>query len=148
MLEDFFERHRKIGLDTSVFIFEIEGNPKYIKLANPIFVWLDGPKGRAVTSTITMMELLVQPYRLSDIDLVNKLYALLSTYPHLEWIEPTLEIADLVARLRAEYNLKTPDALQAATALACQATGFISNDTGFKRVGGLEALILDEMLLV
>jgi predicted nucleic acid-binding protein len=95
-----------------------------------------------------MMELLVQPYRLSDIDLVNKLYALLSTYPHLEWIEPTLEIVDRAARLRAEYNLKTPDALQAATALACQATGFISNDTAFKRVGGLEALILDEMLLV
>ena len=146
-LEDFFEQHRKIGLDTSVFIFEIEGNPKYIEIVNPIFVWLDGPKGRAVTSTITMMELLVQPYRLSDIDLVNKLYALLSTYPHLEWIEPTLEITDLAARLRAEYNLKTPDALQAATALACQATGFISNDTGFKRVGGLEVLILDEMLL-
>ena len=75
-LEDFFEQHRKIGLDTSVFIFEIEGDPRYIKLVNPIFVWLDGPKGRAVTSTITMMELLVQPYRLSDIDRVNKLYAL------------------------------------------------------------------------
>ena len=147
-LEDFFEQHRKIGLDTSVFIFEIEGNPKYIKLANPIFVGLDGPKGQAVTSTITMLELLVQPYRLSDIDLVNKLYALLSTYPHLEWIEPTLEIVDRAARLRAEYNLKTPDALQAATALACQATGFISNDTAFKRVGGVEVLILDEMLLV
>ena len=147
-LEDFFEQHRKIGLDTSVFIFEIEGNPKHIKLANPIFVGLDGPKGQAVTSTITMLELLVQPYRLSDIDRVNKLYALLSTYPHLEWIEPTLEIVDRAARLRAEYNLKTPDALQAATALACQATGFISNDTAFKSVGGLEALILDEMLLV
>lgn len=147
-LEDFFEQHRKIGLDTSVFIFEIEGNPRYIKLVNPIFVWLDEPKGQAVTSTITMLELLVQHYRLSDIDRVNKLYALLSTYPHLEWIEPTLEIADLAARLRAEYNLKTPDALQAATALACQTTGFISNDTAFKRVGGLEVLILDEMLLV
>ena len=147
-LEDFFERHRKIGLDTSVFIFEIEGNPRYIKLVNPIFFWLDGPKGRGVTSTITMMELLVQPYRLSDIDRVNKLYALLSTYPHPEWIEPTLEIADLAARLKAEYNLKTPDALQAATALACQATGFISNDAAFKRVGGLEVLILDELLLV
>jgi hypothetical protein len=51
-----------------------------------------------------MLELLVQPYRLSDIDLVNKFYALLSIYPHLEWISPTLEIADLGAKLRAEYN--------------------------------------------
>ena len=66
-----------------------------------------------------MLELLVQPYRLADIDRVNRFYALLSTFPHLEWIAPTLRIADLGARLRAEYNLKTPDALQAATALTC-----------------------------
>lgn len=42
-----------------------------------------------------MREVLVQPYRLSDIDLVNKFYGLLSTYPHLDWVAPTLEIADL-----------------------------------------------------
>jgi predicted nucleic acid-binding protein len=143
----FLERHSKIGLDTSVFIFQVEENPKYLELVNPIFVWLEGPKARAVTSTITMLELLVQPYRLSDIDRVNRFYALLSTYPHLEWIVPTLEIADLAARLRAEYNLRTPDALQVATALACQATGFISNDTAFQRVSDLEVVILGELLM-
>lgn len=99
-----------------------------------------------MTSTITMLELLVQPYRLSDMDRVNKFYALLSTYPHLEWVAPTLEISDLAARLRAEYNLRTPDALQAATALFCQATGFISNDAGLKKVAGLEVVILEELV--
>ena len=99
-----------------------------------------------MTSTITMLELLVQPYRLADIDRVNRFYALLATFPHLEWIAPTLTIADLGARLRAEYNLKTPDALQAATALTCGATSFISNDPAFRRVAGLEVIVLDELL--
>ena len=45
-----------------------------------------------------------------------------------------------------EYNLKTPDALQAATALTCGATGFISNDPAFQRVAGLEVIVLDELL--
>lgn len=81
-LEDFLKRHRKIGLDTSVFIYQLEENPKYLELVNPIFIWLERPKAQAVTSTITMLELLVQPYRLSDIDRVNRFYALLSTYPH------------------------------------------------------------------
>lgn len=145
-LEEFLEKHTKIGLDTSAFVFQVEENSKYVELVNSIFVWLEGRKSRAVTSTITMLELLVKPYQLSDIDQVNKFYALLSTYPHLEWIAPTLEIADLAARLRAEYKLRTPDALQVATALACQATGFISNDTLLQRVTELEMIILDELV--
>jgi hypothetical protein len=104
-LRTFLGRHRKIGLDTNVFIFQIEEHTKYLELVTPIFVWLEGPGAWAVTSTITMLELLVQPYRLSDIDRVNKFYALLSTYPHLEWIAPTLEIADRAARLRADHRL-------------------------------------------
>lgn len=115
-----------------------------MELVHSIFVWLDGPRARAVTSTITMLELLVQSYRISDMDRVNKFYALLSTYPHLEWIGPTLEIADRAARLRAEYHLRTPDALQAATALVCEATGFVSNDAAFKRVRGLDVVTLDD----
>ncbi len=124
----------------------MEENARYVQLFNPIFAWLEGPKGHAVTSTITMLELLVQPYKLPDMDRVNKFYALLSTYPHLNWIDPTLEIADSAARLRAEYNLRTPDALQAATALVCEATGFISNDAGFKKVAGFEVAILEELV--
>ncbi len=144
-MQKFLDRHHKIGLDTSVFIFHVEENPKYLDLVTPIFVWLEGSRTHAVTSTITMLELLVQPYRLSDIDRVNKFYALLSTYPHLEWIAPTLEIADRAAMLRAEFHLRTPDALQAATALASQATGFISNDDAFLKVPGIEVAILDEL---
>jgi len=62
-----------------------------------------------------MLEVLVQPYRAADIDRVNKFYALLSTFPHLEWVAPSLRIADIGAQLRAEHRLRTPDAFQAAT---------------------------------
>lgn len=145
-LERFLARHRKIGLDTSVFIFQVEGNPRYIDLVNPVFDWLEGPRARAVTSTLTMAELLVHPYRASDFDRINLFYALLSTYPHLEWIDTTLEIADRAARLRAEYNLSTPDAIQVAAVLGSGARGFVSNDSAFKKFIGLDVLILDELL--
>ena len=61
-----------MGLDTSVFIFQVEENERYFNLTNLIFTWLEGPRVQTVTSTITMLELLVQPYRLDDIDRVNK----------------------------------------------------------------------------
>lgn len=53
---------------------------------------------------------------------------------------------DLGARLRAEHNLKTPDALQAATAFPSSATGLISNDPVFQRLENLEIAILDDFL--
>jgi predicted nucleic acid-binding protein len=139
-------RHRSVGLDTSVFIFEVEAHPKYIELTHSIFQWLKSPAGMGVTSTITMLEILVHPYRDSDDDLVDNFYALLSTYPHLTWAETTLEIADNAARLRAKHGLRTPDAIQAATAMAHAATGFISNDPIFRRVPDFETLILDDLL--
>jgi predicted nucleic acid-binding protein len=142
----FLTRHRKIGLDTSVFIFQVEENPKYFSVTDPIFEWLEHPKAHAVTSTITMLELLVQPYRRSDIDRVNRFYALLSTFPHLEWVPPTLRIADTGAQLRADFNLRTPDALQAATALTNGATGFVSNDSVFRRITALEVIVLDDLV--
>ena len=93
-----------------------------------------------------MLELLVQPYREKDQDRVDAFFALLSTYPNLGWIATSLDIADQASKLRAEHNLKTPDSIQAATALVSQATGLISNDPAFLRVKEVEVLIFDDLL--
>lgn len=145
-IEAFLRRHRRIGLDTSVFVYAVEAHAKYIGLVTPIFHWIQAPSGSAVTSTITMTEALVRPYRLSNLPLVKEFHALLVSYPHLHWIAPTLEIADRAAHIRADHNLKTPDAIQAATAILSNVTGFVSNDSIFRRLTGLDVLILDEML--
>ena len=146
VLRGFLRRHRKIALDTSIFIYQFEANPKYLPFTDPIFAWLESHDSPAVTSTITMTELLVQPYRDSDRRRVRQFYALLSTYPNLEWIAPNLEIADIAARLRALHRLRTPDALQAATAVYAQVTGLITNDSAFQRVDMFETLMLESLL--
>jgi len=71
-------------------------------------------------------------------DLVLKFYVLLTTYPHLAWVPMTLNVADQDAKLRAEHGLKTPDAIQAASAISCGATGFVSNDRAFDKVLAVE----------
>lgn len=145
-LRAFLRRHRRIGLDTSIFIYQLEANPRYVTFSDPIFSWLEQPGHQGVTSTITMTELLVQPYRDSDERRVDEFYGLLSTYPNLDWIAPNLEIADLAAQFRALYGLRTPDALQTATAAHQRATGFLTNDPIFERVAAFETLVLDHLL--
>lgn len=145
-MQEFLSNHRSIGLDTSVFIFHIEEHPRYVPLTHQLFSWMLMPKSRAVTSTITMLEVLVQPHRDADEERVNNFYALLSTYPHLLWVDTNLEIADRAAQIRAKFNLRTPDAIQAATALVSGAAGFVSNDRVFRRVPDLDVLTLDDLL--
>ena len=64
-----------------------------------------------------MTELLVHPYRASDDRQIDEFYALLSTYPNLEWVPPSLEIADEAAKIQLIFGCKLPDDLQAATAI-------------------------------
>jgi predicted nucleic acid-binding protein len=145
-LRAFLRRHRRIALDTSIFIYQTEPNPKYLAYTDPIFRWLEQPGSAAITSTITMTELLVLPYREGDEQRANDFYGLLSTYPNLDWIAPNLVIADLAARIRALHRLRTPDALQAATAVHTQSTGLITNDPVFQHVEGFETMVLDELV--
>jgi predicted nucleic acid-binding protein len=57
-----------------------------------------------------------------------------------------LEIADMAARIRATYGLRTPDSLQAATAVRSHVTGLVTNDPVFERVDLFETLVLDRIL--
>ncbi len=145
-LRGFLRRHARIALDTSIFIYQLEANPRYVPLTDQIFAWIERPHHAAITSTITMTELLVQPYRDGNEERVDEFYSRLSTYPNLDWIAPGLEVADIAARIRAAHRLRTPDALQAACAIWAQASGFVTNDTAFERVKGFETLVLDHLL--
>jgi predicted nucleic acid-binding protein len=146
LLRLFLRRHRRIALDTSVFIYQLEANHRYLALTDSVFSWVERTGHEAVTSTITMTELLVPSYRDYDEHRVDTFYGLLSTYPNLQWIAPDLEMADLAAKLRAVHRLRTPDALQAATAIRAQATGLITNDPVFGRIPEFETAILNQFL--
>lgn len=133
-------------MDTSVFIYQLETSPRYQPLTDIVFSWLEQSGVAAVTSTITMTELLVRPYREKDEQWVHEYFALLSGYPNLRWIAPDLEIAVLAARIRARHRLRTPDAILAATATAAGAPALITNDEIFERVETFETLVLDRLL--
>lgn len=145
-LRAFLRRHQRIALDPSVFIYQLEGNPRYVQLTDAVFAWVEHPAHEAITSTITMLELLVQTYRDSSEPGVNEYCSLLTTYPHLRWIPLDLEVADFAARVRATDRLRAPDAVQAACAIRAQATGLVTNDPSFERVELFEVLVLDHFL--
>jgi len=145
-LADFLRRHHRVALDTSIFVYHVQSNPRYLPATDRLFAWLERPLSSAVTPCISLTELLVQPIWEGDEKLVGEFFLLLTRYPHLEWMPTTVPIAALAARFRAAYRLRTPDALQSATAVYSKATGFITNDAAFRRLAEIQVLLLDDLL--
>lgn len=139
--------HReRIGLDTNVFIYFLESHPRYGSWCASLLDLIERGHNPAITSTVTLLELLVQPYRAQKEELAHKIFALTTTYPALEWVPLTLHVADQAAELRARYRLSTPDAIQLASAVDRKATRFYGNDRGLQRVSEIDCLIIDDLI--
>lgn len=134
-----------LALDTNLFIYFIENHPRYGSWCSSLFDLIERGHNPAVTSIVTMLELLVQPYRDQKEELAQKIFALVSSYPGIEWVPVTMNVADRAAELRGRYRLSTPDAIQLATAIGHKATRFYGNDRSLLRVKEIECVIVDEL---
>ena len=141
----FPHQRERIGLDTNVFIYFLENHPRYGSWCASLFDRIERGHNPAVTSTVTLLELLVQPYREQKEELVQKIFALTSTYPKLEWVPVTTDVADRAAELRARYRLSTPDAIQLSTAIGHKVTRFYGNDRSLLRVKEIECHLVDDL---
>ncbi|MBI4746545.1 MAG: PIN domain-containing protein [Deltaproteobacteria bacterium] len=145
-LKRFLQTHEIISLDTSIFIYFVEEHPVYYSVCDEVFREMESGHIKASTSTLSLLEILVKPYKLDNDDLILKFYSLFTTYPNLSWVGLSIDIADRAARIRGKYNLKTPDSIQIASAISAGSTGIICNDKEFKKIEEIECLVLDDLI--
>ena len=136
---------QKIAIDTMIFIYAFEKHSTYLPFVKSFFQSLEKGDLRAVTSTVTLAECLVLPYRQRDYALAAQYLVLFRNFPHLSALAVTGDIAERAAFLRAQYNLKTPDAIQLATALVSDAPFFLTNDESLPTIEGIQTLLLSRM---
>lgn len=132
-----------IGLDTAPLIYYIEEHPAYLPFVEPFFNAIDKGELTVVTSTITLLETLVYPLKQGRTDLVNQYEQILLNINGLQIIDLSPPIAKLAAQMRATYNLRTPDAIQLATAVNQGATYFFTNDRSLQKIKELTVFVLD-----
>jgi len=135
-----------IGLDTMVFIYHFEENQIYSPLTFSIFESLEKGNFNAVTSVLTLLEILVKPKKENNSLLTERYKLLLETFPNLQVKTLNENIADIASSLRAKYSLNTPDAIQIGTSLEVKANVFITNDANLKKISEIKVLLLSEML--
>jgi len=139
--------HSLVGIDTAVFIYQLEAHPRYLPATRSLFDAVESGAFEALTSVITLMELTVHPWRKQEAAVARQYEAILVHFPHLRMVDVTRDVARLAAQLRARHNLRPVDALQVATVLQQGGTALVTNDHQLTRlVDRLEVLLLDDFV--
>ncbi len=134
-----------VGLDTAPLIYFIEQNEAYLQLVRAFFQEMSQGEFQVVTSTLTLTEVLVHPLRSGNIELAEQYRDIFIDQENLIILPVSVEIAETAAQLRATQNLRTPDAIQIATAMQGGATFFFTNDVRLATVPDLSVLVLDTL---
>jgi len=138
-------RGKVVGLDTTPLIYFIEENPAYLEMVIPFFEGVHSGEFTVITSTVTLLEVLIHPFRRGDTDLAQQYRDILLGAEGLATISLSHEIAEEAARLRAVHNMRVPDAIQLATAIHEGAEFFLTNDARLPSVRDLGLLVLDKL---
>jgi predicted nucleic acid-binding protein len=138
--------HKRVLIDTSVWIYHFEQHPKLALPAGKVIESLEAGKFRGIASELTLLELTVRPLQLGRQDVADEYEVLLGHFPNLELHPVSREILLEAAGLRARHRLRTPDAIQIATGLRTGATLAVTNDDAWRKLPIVETVILSDLV--
>jgi predicted nucleic acid-binding protein len=134
----------RTAIDTSLFIYFMEEDRHFLPLIEPLFVEADAGARELVTSALTLLEVLVVPYRAGDRTLADRYEQLLTRSRGIRVFDLSRDQLRYAAQLRAATGVKTPDALQLAAAIASGCSAFVTNDRRIPRISGMRVLQLTD----
>jgi predicted nucleic acid-binding protein len=140
------EKHKIIGLDTAPFIYFIENVAPYADLLDPVFSLVENHALSAVTSTVTLAEILTKPFADKNFSLADEIKFTLKSFSSLSLASIDEKLGEAAALIRARYKIRLPDALQVAAAIQREATLFLTNDKRVKKVDAVQVLVLSDFL--
>ena len=147
-LDDALKGIQLLYVETPPIIYYVESHPTYVDRMGFIIDYLEQSQSlRAISSVITLAEVLMHPIKENKQTLVKEYQDILLNSAEFSLMPVTVSVAQSAARFRAQYNLRTPDALHVATAIDAGCDAFLTNDLGLKRVNELTILVLDELEL-
>lgn len=140
--------HSIVFVDTMVLVYLLENHPVYGDLAATVMDTIEQGDVTGVTSVLTLAELLTGPAQAGNLTALRDYELYLTNFPNLTLRPIDADVARKIATVRAATGLRTPDAIQLATAELAGATAIVGNDKQWKgRTGALDLLLLDAFLV-
>lgn len=135
-----------IYVDANCVIYSIERIEPYRVVLEPLWAHSDPDPFHIVSSDLTLLEVMVKPFKTGDTRLESLFRSLLLESSDVTLLPITQAVLERAAHLRATANLKMPDAIHAATALDHGCALFLTNDPPFRRVAGLPVTLLSDVV--
>jgi predicted nucleic acid-binding protein len=133
-----------IYLDANLFICALEGLPPFAAKLAALFQRFDRGELGAVTSELTLAEVLVKPIRDNNTALRDQYDRLVRASPALTVVSVTREILVAAATPR-DLLAQTPDAIHAATSISAKCTTHLTNDHRFTTIPKLAVMLLPDL---
>ena len=135
---------RRIFFDTSPLIYFLDANSIFKPQMDKIFYELLNNSSQFITSTVTVEEFLVFPYRNEDNAAVKSFWTFINE-GNINVLEIDVNIAVEAAKIRAEYrHIKTADALQLAAAICGGCDLFLTNDRQLKQFDKIKCMTVED----
>lgn len=123
-------------LDSNVLIYLIEGDASLVsQVRHSIQKLLTSHSNTVIAvSALTLLECRVAPVRDRDTSLLQ-LYDDFFSTDSLQIVDLSRNVVEIATRIRANFGLKTPDALQAACCLSLESQHlFLTEDRSFSKI--------------
>ncbi len=133
---------RRVYFDANIFIYLAEGFPQLASGLNGISNSLANREAEIFTSELTLCEVLVPAFRLEKMETIAFYRRFIEESGAFHLVPTTREIYIRASLFRAQYGLKTPDAIHVATALDAECSAFVTNDRMLKMPKHLEKITL------
>lgn len=133
-----------IAIDSNIFIRALD-DPGHLGEKSRIFLKnLTQTTDKAFISVMVLEEFFVRVYKEKRDKEMTRIMNLLTLGEFISLVDINTQIALLAAEIRADYNIKAPDALHLASAIEAGAKIFVTTDKRLPRkIGKLTIKVLD-----
>jgi predicted nucleic acid-binding protein len=133
-----------VYLDANVFVYFLEGYSPLSEVLGRMFAEIDGGRIQAVTSELTLAEVLVKPIRDANTNAIAQYEQILQPRSAFHIAPVSRPVLIEAARLRASTQVKLPDAIHIATASLTGCKIFPTNDQRIN-VADIQVCLLDQL---
>jgi len=133
-----------IFLDANIIIYQVEAVTTFRDKVRSVIreISSEHPGSRFAVSRLSLLECLVKPVRERDEPIIER-YRSFFTASDLHIVEINPRVIEQALLLRADTGLRTPDAIQAASAMTLSEPAiFVTGDHAFSKVPDLISRII------
>ena len=136
---------RRVYLDANLYIYLFEGVSAHREKMRELVAEIDRRDIAVIASELMFAELLPRPLREGRRDLVDRYFNLMQRTPRIALASVDRRVILRAVRLRADFGLRSMDALHLATALVHDCRTFLTNDRRLASVDDLRVLMLRDL---